>query len=271
MKSFIIKFLTCTFLEFLDAYVMPPNQMSLTNSPLNLSLQFSWVIPTLKKVTDFMKLLLVPFLSTEMLRFEKLFFPSNILNTLFLILFLLSHPYCFPTPLSPLPHPTDDCFPIPSSDPHHTSSLLSFSSSALQTVAPPILPLPSLVPQRRSSRSIKPPIWHTDYITSSMTPHPISTSLSYSNLTFSYRSYLSTLSSSMTEPSFFAQAANDSGWIFSMDQEIQALSDNNTWEIVDLPLGKVPIGYKWVYKIKYKADGSVGRFKARLVAKGFTQ
>lgn len=88
MKSFIIKFLTCTFLEFLDAYVMPPNQMSLTNSPLNLSLQFSWVIPTLKKVIAFMTLLLVPFLSTEMLRFEKLFFLSNILNTLSLILFL---------------------------------------------------------------------------------------------------------------------------------------------------------------------------------------
>lgn len=40
-----------------------------------------------------------------------------------------------------------------------------------------------------------------------------------------------------------------------MQEEIQALEENGTWEIVHLPKGKVAIRYKWVFKFKYKADG----------------
>jgi len=56
-----------------------------------------------------------------------------------------------------------------------------------------------------------------------------------------------------------------------MDAEMQALEKNSTWDLVTLPNGKKPVGCKWVYTIKYKADGSIKRYKARLVAKGFTQ
>lgn len=56
-----------------------------------------------------------------------------------------------------------------------------------------------------------------------------------------------------------------------MKQEISALKDNGTWTVMQLPPSKKAIGCRWVFKIKYKADGQVDRFKARLVAKGYSQ
>ncbi|GKE05009.1 ribonuclease H-like domain-containing protein [Tanacetum coccineum] len=56
-----------------------------------------------------------------------------------------------------------------------------------------------------------------------------------------------------------------------MNNEIEALNRNNTWTICDFPIGRKPIGSKWLWKIKYKAFGDIERYKARLVAKGFSQ
>ena len=56
-----------------------------------------------------------------------------------------------------------------------------------------------------------------------------------------------------------------------MKREVQALEANNTWELVTLPEGKRAIDSKWIYKMKFKPDGSIERHKARLVAKGYTQ
>eukprot|EP00253_Pinus_taeda_P034851 PITA_34851 len=53
-----------------------------------------------------------------------------------------------------------------------------------------------------------------------------------------------------------------------MQKEYDALIKNGTWKMVDPSLGTKPIGCKWVYKNKYKADGSLDKHKARLVAKG---
>ena len=56
-----------------------------------------------------------------------------------------------------------------------------------------------------------------------------------------------------------------------MNEELDALYKNHTWDMVDLPPGQFVVGCRWVYKIKTKADGSVERYKVCLVAKGFTQ
>ncbi|XP_059295373.1 uncharacterized protein LOC132048692 [Lycium ferocissimum] len=74
-----------------------------------------------------------------------------------------------------------------------------------------------------------------------------------------------------TESKNYKEAIKDPRWVEALQAEIVALPSNNTWEIVSLPEGKTPIGYKWIYKIKYKASREVERFKARLVAKGYIQ
>lgn len=56
-----------------------------------------------------------------------------------------------------------------------------------------------------------------------------------------------------------------------LQEEHQTLLKNNTWELVQLPLGKTLIGCKWVFKLKENLDGSINKYKAQLVAKGYDQ
>nr|GEY70564.1 retrovirus-related Pol polyprotein from transposon TNT 1-94 [Tanacetum cinerariifolium] len=50
-----------------------------------------------------------------------------------------------------------------------------------------------------------------------------------------------------------------------MNSKLDALEQNKTWTIEKLPPNKKALGCKWVYRIKYKSDGTIERFKARLV------
>ena len=54
-----------------------------------------------------------------------------------------------------------------------------------------------------------------------------------------------------------------------MEEEMNALITNQTWELVSLPAGRKAIDSKWVFKVK-NTDGNT-RFKARLVIRGFRQ
>ena len=70
------------------------------------------------------------------------------------------------------------------------------------------------------------------------------------------------------EPTSFVEVVREPRWREAMKSEFQALENNNTWTIVSLPPGKRAIGCKWVYRIKYNANGTVERYKARLVILG---
>jgi len=57
-----------------------------------------------------------------------------------------------------------------------------------------------------------------------------------------------------------------------MDDEMNSLLKNKTWELVKRPKGQKLIECKWIFKIKEGEGGNDSvRYKARLVAKGFTQ
>jgi len=73
------------------------------------------------------------------------------------------------------------------------------------------------------------------------------------------------------EPSCFDEAIGKHVWEKAMDEEMDALVRNDTWELVPLPSEKNVIGCKWVFKVKCNSYGSIERHKARLVAKGYAQ
>ncbi|GKV36582.1 hypothetical protein SLEP1_g44695 [Rubroshorea leprosula] len=72
-------------------------------------------------------------------------------------------------------------------------------------------------------------------------------------------------------PLCFEKATGVKVWEDAMDEEMNALFKNETWDLVPKPKDVQLVSCKWVYKIKRKVDGSIDRYKARLVAHGFSQ
>ena len=69
------------------------------------------------------------------------------------------------------------------------------------------------------------------------------------------------------QPSSFEEAIRDENWVQAMDEEMDSIEKNDTWDLVDLPNDKNLIGVKWVYKTKLNEKGKIDIFKARIVAK----
>ena len=60
-------------------------------------------------------------------------------------------------------------------------------------------------------------------------------------------------------------------WKGAMEDELGNIDKMGTWELVDLPAGRTPIGCRWVYAKKTNEKGEIVKYKARLVAQGFSQ
>jgi hypothetical protein len=141
---------------------------------------------------------------------------------------------------------------------------------------PPSPEVSTSIPQTESSD-------HSSESSSDVTPHSSpespapapATTLRHSSQVTSLPPHLRdfhcyTILATLHEPHSYREASSNPLWQAAMTEELDALSRNRTWDLVDLPPEKFVVGCKSVFKIKTWSDGSIERYKARLVAKGFT-
>jgi len=60
-------------------------------------------------------------------------------------------------------------------------------------------------------------------------------------------------------------------WKEAVQSEIDSILSNGTWELTERLYDCKPVGCKWVFKKKFRPDGTIEKYKARLVPKGYTQ
>ena len=100
--------------------------------------------------------------------------------------------------------------------------------------------------------------------------HPISSFGSYDHLSSRSCSFIASVDS-IPLPHKVSEALAHPGWRSAMIEEMDALTDNGTWDLVRLPVGKKVIDCRWMFTVKINLDGSIAWLKARLVAKGYAQ
>ena len=180
----------------------------------------------------------------------------------------VSSPHVLDTTSSPSAEPIADPIAIPTVDPTAKSpSSISQPVPISSSSSLPITPLPIL---RRSIRPYNPPPYLSEYSCKSVStkpnsglPYDISDCLDYSHLGLTFHSFVMAVNTTPLELASFHQAIQYPKWRVGMDKEIEALQVNNTWTLVPLSPRKCPIGYKWVYRVKYLPDGTTERYKAR--------
>ena len=76
------------------------------------------------------------------------------------------------------------------------------------------------------------------------------------------------------EPQSYQEAVShehNEEWMDAMQEEMNSLHENNTYELVMLAAGKKALKNKWVFRLKIDENSSQLRYNARLVVKRFGQ
>ena len=88
------------------------------------------------------------------------------------------------------------------------------------------------------------------------------------------RTHLAVTEGNYVEPKIVYEAKQGDDWDHwyrAMKYEVEALQDNETWNLVRPPTDRDVKPGKWVYKVKLGPSGQVDKYKARYVSNGFKQ
>ncbi|WZY86902.1 hypothetical protein YC2023_033288 [Brassica napus] len=132
---------------------------------------------------------------------------------------------------------------------------------------------PVVQPLRRSTRIRKDPSsWVNTrvYYNAQAVEHPSQAVCSFAQYPEAHCAFMVNLDENHI-PRSYEEAMKDKEWKESVGDEAGAMIKNDTWYESELPKGKKAVTSRWIFTIKYKADGKVERKKSRLVARGFTQ
>lgn len=75
----------------------------------------------------------------------------------------------------------------------------------------------------------------------------------------------------IVEPTNYKKASQFNEWRAEMNEEIESILRNDTWDLVEMPKNKTLIGCKWLFKPKMNAARSIEKLKAKIVAKGYSE
>src|SRR5690606_32824867 len=130
-----------------------------------------------------------------------------------------------------------------------------------------------VVPLRRSTRIRKDPSnWVNTrvYFNAQAVEHPSQAVCTFAEFPEEHCTFMVSLDESFV-PRTYEEAMKHDLWKESVGDEADAMIRNDTWYESELPKGKKAVSSRWIFTIKYLANGKVDRRKTRLVARGFTQ
>ncbi|WJZ98241.1 hypothetical protein VitviT2T_016781 [Vitis vinifera] len=110
----------------------------------------------------------------------------------------------------------------------------------------------------RHNRGIPKPTYELEL--STKVKYPINNYVSNHRLSESNKSFVNQLST-LVIPNSVQEALADPRWKAAMNEKMKSLQKNETWERVECPPGKKPVGCRWIYTVKYKADAKINTIR----------